>query len=252
MKSIPLLLPALLLAPASVAAVSVPTQGTWATTLQARDLDGDPATVEAWFDTALGVSWLADASAIASFGQGAGLTHAGAVAWAANLDVHGTTGWRLPALTDTGAPGCDFANAGTDCGYNVDPATSEIAHLFTVTLGNAAEFDASGSFQARSQLLFNSGPFADLEDLFASPAPNDWYFTESYYWLEPLNPLAPTTSAWCFGMVDGQQGTCSPLGAPHNAWAVHDGAVGVAVPEAGAAALLALGLAAAARARPPA
>lgn len=239
-------------------AASIAAWGTWTTTLEARDLDGDLGTVEAWYDTALDVSWLADASVIDAFGQGQGLTHAGALTWAAGLDVAGVTGWRLPGLTDTGATGCDYANSGTDCGYNVDPATGELAHLFYVTLGNAAEIAPDGSFQPRAQGNVNTGPFADLEALFASTASGDWYFSDSYFWLEPVNPLAPTTSAWCFGMVDGQQGTCAPLGAARNAWALHDGAVGVAVdsgsgdggagvPEPGVALLLLAGLAATAR-----
>jgi ABC-type sugar transport system substrate-binding protein len=36
----------------------------------------------------------------------------------------GTNQWRLPGMTDTGAAGCDFGNSGTDCGYNVDPAST--------------------------------------------------------------------------------------------------------------------------------
>lgn len=31
-------------------------QGTWKTTLQARDLDGNPATIEAYYDTALDIT----------------------------------------------------------------------------------------------------------------------------------------------------------------------------------------------------
>ncbi len=39
-------------------AAPVPGQGTWETTLQARDLDGNPSTTEAWYDTALNLLWL--------------------------------------------------------------------------------------------------------------------------------------------------------------------------------------------------
>lgn len=38
------------------------TEGTWRTTLQARDLDGNLATTEAYYDTVLNVTWLADAN----------------------------------------------------------------------------------------------------------------------------------------------------------------------------------------------
>jgi hypothetical protein len=43
---------------ASAAAVSG--QGTWETTLQGRDLDGNTTTFEAYFDTALDITWLAE------------------------------------------------------------------------------------------------------------------------------------------------------------------------------------------------
>ena len=55
------------------------------------------------------------------------------------LDVHGVIGWRLPSTTDSNNDGCNFSFAGgTDCGYNVDTASSEMAHMFYVTLGNLA------------------------------------------------------------------------------------------------------------------
>lgn len=57
-------------------------------------------------------------------------------AWAAGLNFNGLTGWRLPTVTDTGTPGCNFAYSGTDCGYNVDTATGEMASMFYDTLGN--------------------------------------------------------------------------------------------------------------------
>ena len=43
-------------------AASVSGQGTWKTTLQGRDLDGNLFTIEAYYDTALNITWLADAN----------------------------------------------------------------------------------------------------------------------------------------------------------------------------------------------
>jgi hypothetical protein len=40
----------------------VPGQGTWQTTLQARDLDGD-GQIDAFYDTVLNITWLRDANA---------------------------------------------------------------------------------------------------------------------------------------------------------------------------------------------
>lgn len=42
---------------------AVPGQGTWKSTLKARDLDGDSSTGEAYYDTTLDITWLADANA---------------------------------------------------------------------------------------------------------------------------------------------------------------------------------------------
>jgi hypothetical protein len=43
-------------------AAAVSGQGTWETTLQGRDLDGNPATFEAYYDTDLNITWLANAN----------------------------------------------------------------------------------------------------------------------------------------------------------------------------------------------
>ena len=43
-------------------AAPVSGQGTWETTLQGRDLDGDLSTAEAYYDITLDVTWLADAN----------------------------------------------------------------------------------------------------------------------------------------------------------------------------------------------
>lgn len=67
------------------------------------------------------------------------MTWDAAMTWANTLVVGGVGGWRLPKVVDTGAPGCDLSYAGaTDCGYNVQTASSEMAHLYYETLGNLA------------------------------------------------------------------------------------------------------------------
>jgi hypothetical protein len=64
------------------------------------------------------------------------MTWWGAMAWAQDPTFAGYSDWRLPKVTDTGAPGCDFSYNNTDCGFNVDPATGEMARLWDVSLGN--------------------------------------------------------------------------------------------------------------------
>src|SRR5438045_9149890 len=87
----------------TVHALPISGQGTWETTLQARDVNHD-GVVDAYYDTALKVTWLADANlALTSgydthsppFALGA-MTWNDANVWAQSLDVFGVTGWRLP------------------------------------------------------------------------------------------------------------------------------------------------------------
>ena len=108
------LLGALALAPSGAAqAAGVAGQGIWERSLQARDLDGNRANgPEAFYDTTLDITWLADA------GANWVLNWDSANTWANQLNLGGVTGWRLPALVDTAAPGCDYTWAGgTDCGF---------------------------------------------------------------------------------------------------------------------------------------
>lgn len=122
---------AALLATGLAQADGVPGQGSWETTLQLRDIDGDSVT-DAFYDTALDITWLRNANVNGEVDWDT------AMAWASTLVVAGVGGWRLPEVVDTGAPGCDFSCVGTGCGYNVDTASSEMAHLYYVTLGNLA------------------------------------------------------------------------------------------------------------------
>ncbi|MEO8225598.1 MAG: hypothetical protein ABI661_12410, partial [Gammaproteobacteria bacterium] len=94
---------------------------------------------QAYYDDVLDITWLTDANAGAgtSYDDGPSatdgrMTWASAQGWVASLNAGpgylGATDWRLPTVTDTAAPGCDYAYTGTDCGYNVDVATGEMSH----------------------------------------------------------------------------------------------------------------------------
>ena len=121
-------------------------------------------------------------------------------AWANNLVVGGIGGWRLPTMMDTAAPGCDWTYAGgTDCGANVQTASSEMAHLFYVTLGNKSWCDPATSTVAVCSGpqggggLTNTGGFQNVQSyvywsgLLYAPNPSlAWYFltfygTQTYY-----------------------------------------------------------------------
>ena len=45
--------------------------------------------------------------------------------------------------------GCDYSvTGGTDCGYNIDTSTSELAYMWYNILGNTPFFDVNGIEQA--------------------------------------------------------------------------------------------------------
>ena len=234
-------------------AVAISGQGTWESTLQGRDLDGNLATFEAYYDTALDITWLANANHgvgghydwADGFNDGL-MTWANANAWAASLNPYGSgvTGWRLPAVSPVDGTTADDASLsyiGTeDLGYNVSaPGTafagstaSELAHLFYNTLGNKGYCDPTTSTVSNcvSQPgygLYNTGPFSNVQ------AARYWSATE----------FAPSTSnAWGFINYRGSQFSLDKTNRIH-VWAVHAGDVGTsAVPVPPAAWLLASGL----------
>lgn len=203
-------------------AAPVSGQGTWETTLQARDLDGNPATTEAWYDTVLDLLWLDMPTPTMTWND--------AMTWAAGLTVGTETGWRLPMITDTGTSGCNWSvSGGTDCGYNVDTSGSELAHLWYVTLGNRAYYaPGTGAHEQPGWDLTNTGPFQNLQS--------------SDYWSGTEYETPSTTAAWVFGTNDGWQ----YFAFKHNSQsvlAVRPGDVAAAVPEPQPVALALLGLA---------
>jgi hypothetical protein len=201
--------------------------------LQGRDLDGSLATFEAYYDTDLDITWLANAN---MNGQ---MTWADANTWAANLSftdgVNVYDNWRLPTTTDTGTAGCNLDYSGTDCGWNVDPASSEMAHLFFTELGNLSFYTTTGAVGGAyaeganpNSTLDNVGPFTNFQSYV--------YWSGTEYAPDPAN-------AWNFSTLYGYQnnGTANVEGNSLYALAVHPGDV-AAVPEAETYALMLAGL----------
>ena len=124
-------------------------------------------------DPDLNITWLANANLAATntFGVGSiGATGAtdgfNVYNWlnAVNAANYlGFNNWRLPSTTDIGGAGCPLlvTFSGGTCGYNVNPNTSEMAHLFYTELGNSAAFNAAGNPQPGG--LVNSGPFNNIQ-----------------------------------------------------------------------------------------
>ncbi len=216
-------------APGLAHAVAVPGQGTWESTLQARDINSDGA-IDAYYDTDLNITWLADANYAKTSGfvttSPFGSQFVGVMdwwsgnAWASGLDLYGVTGWRLPSSTLLGlAPGCGSETDHIGCTVTPDPTFSEMAHMFYTTLGNA-----TGG-------LSNTGPISNLQS-------NLYYNTSTF--VQAGNPFA-----FRFSFGSGAATLGGELGAvPGYAWAVHDGDVRPAVPEPETYALMLLGLAA--------
>jgi hypothetical protein len=213
--------------------------------LLGRDLDGAPG-YDAYYDTTLGITWLADANLAKSNNFGVSGIEAGsglmnwstAQSWILAMNganYLGVSAWRLPSMVDIDGDGCldNFAMDGTDCGYNavsVGPDAGELASLFYDTLGNLAFYDTSGTPQLPGLGIQNTGPFSNLSNTLY------WYGLETTS--NPSgrpNPLATPSNAWYFGMPSGGQRPIAKVTVnPMTAWAVVDGDIAaVPLPAAG-------------------
>lgn len=203
------------------------------------------------YDTTLNVTWLADANyAKTQYTNSGGtlgyadgnMTWSEAVAWAANLSyfdsVRGVaySDWRLPTVTDTGTPGCNWSYGGTDCGYNVNTATSELAHLWQVDFQNKPYFSPTGSGPQAGWGLVDDPANPNDESLFVN-------IQTTHYWTGTEYALNPTNNAWFYFPSYGNQSYYAKSNA-FFAWAVRDGDVAAmaTVPEPASPALALAGL----------
>ncbi len=206
------------LAPAlDATAIPIAGRGTWETSLQPRDIDGN-GSVDAWYDTALDLTWHADPNAAAgtAFDDGLNpvdgqLSWAGALTWTAGLQVASLGGWRLPAF---------MSGSMTE---------SEISHLYYVTLGNYGSGNPATPTGPGTWGFTNTGPFAELLD--------DWV------WLADAAPAMNTAWVWAGDPISAYH-TAEPVTDGYLAWAVRSGDVAVtrAIPEPSAWALMLVGL----------
>ena len=150
-------------------------------------------------------------------------THFGALAFINYLNstsYGGTNQWRLPGMTDTGAAGCDFGYSGTDCGYNVDPASSDLARLYYSELNLIAKNDTDGFSNSGNDygIFANDG----LQTPSGAIGPFSNVKSNSYWLGSEYSPIPQT--AWAFATSDGYQGFESKEGFGY-AWAVTSGPV---------------------------
>ncbi|MDP2787130.1 MAG: DUF1566 domain-containing protein [Pseudomonadota bacterium] len=192
------------------------------------------------YDDVLNITWLQDANYAKTSGYDADgmMNWAAANAWAANLSYGGYSGWRLPTMVDTSAQGCDWANSGTDCGYNVQTVSggtvfSEMAHMYFNNLRLKSYFSPTDVVQSDFG-IFGNGTIGGQNDVGLIKNLRSYV-----YWSEV--GYAPNSSdAWLFSMSGGSQGATSKDG-DFYAWAVRPGDV-AAVPEADTWAMLLAGL----------
>lgn len=241
-------------APGLVHAAAVSGQGTWETTLQARYFDND-ATVDGYYDTVLGITWLADANYAKTSGFDAdGLMNwPTANAWAAGLDFNGITGWRLPITNPVDGTTADddstYAYNGTeDRGYNVSaPGTlyagstaSEMAHMYYNTLGNKGHCDPATSTVSACGVqsgwgLTNTADFRNVKgytywsatkyanNIHTSPDQR-WLF-DFGYGLQYSNREPNAFFAWA--VHSGDVGATSPVPVPAAVWLFGSGLLGL-------------------------
>jgi len=157
--------------------------GTWETTLQGRDINGNPVPLLVggnpnpaavfFYDTVLQLTWLAN------WNLGGEMTWDDAMAWAAALNINGYNGWFLPGVLDNNNDGCDSTNTGSDCGYWAygseagRRAGSALAHMWYDTLGNLPDRDQNGDpwdpvtnpipSPPGASGLVNTGAFSNME-----------------------------------------------------------------------------------------
>jgi len=183
----------LLTAAGSAVAEPISGQGTWENTLQSRDLNGD-GTTDAYYDTVLDITWLADADLMTTLNY-AGGGPANELGLGSNFvdDLAGfghlgVITWRLP----------------NEHNPNQGDSGSELAHLYEVTLGNTP-------VNAGNPAPRNTGPFSNLKPnsylypRIGSGSPGDFYVPTGY-------PMGGSGDyyAWPVAPGDAQASTVRP------------------------------------------
>lgn len=174
-----------------------------------------------------------------AFSDGGYATWFGAIAFINYLNstnYGGSSQWRLPTITDTGAPGVQYGFNGTDGGLNTytngTVAGNEFAELYYQELGSKGYRDTHGNYQ----------PDYGIKD------PNNTFTNEvsSYYWSD-----APLTDyKYYFNTSTGYQGYSYYSGNLFSVWAVSPGQISAIttgpsttpVPEANSLGMLLAGL----------
>lgn len=197
------------------------------------------------YDNVMNITWLQDANYAKTSGYDTDgrMTWNQSMIWAANLSyrdsVRGVTydDWRLPAMTDIFTSGCTFSYYNSDCGFNMNPAYSEMAHIFSVDFANKSAYNKNGLTQTGYGLVDDPSNPND-ESLFKNLMPDA-------YWIGKMGSSVRKT-AWYFATSTGFQFN-DDMDAQIYAWAVRPGDIAAIetapISEPGSIALLGLALA---------
>jgi hypothetical protein len=154
--------------------------------------DGTQGEVVAIYDWHQDITWMKDAQFADSIGyksESAGkLNYDEAEIFISTMNAfktHSISNWRLPKMWDpiTANGNGTFAYCGSDKGFNMDPDSGELAHMFHESLGLLAKFEPCTNTPQAGQGVTYSGPFFNINnnekeayiygDVFAgTPAPN--------------------------------------------------------------------------------
>lgn len=203
--------------------------------LQVRDVDQD-GVADAYYSTALNLTWLADANLAATTGAAPyGLFNKDeADKWAQDASPWGVTGWRLPSIIQNGgALDCYsylYGATADACAAPVAPGSSELAYLYTSLAASGAtslfqniqngywQRDSLQAIEINGETVFVEMPSAILAGMRGG---RSWHFD----WAQGENQLISSAS-----------------NVGSRVWLVHDGDILSAVPEPSAFAIFALGL----------
>ncbi len=221
-------------------AVAVPGQGTWETTLQARDLDGNKANgAEAYYDSLQNITWLADANYLKTSNSSLANADGKAPMFIGSSTLPWRTitaynkEWSLPNAPLIGVPYKDttcpsylsYVTCYDKIRYEInqnDVKDSHLKILFEKILGNKA---ADGSYA-----LTNTGPFLNVK--------SDVYLTNVAY-NNPQNNYVPDT--YTYSAATGSYAR-SAYSTPAYAMFNTLGDFGAPIPEASTWAMTILGL----------
>ncbi len=176
--------------------------------LEGRDADKNPDNgFEAYYDTVLDITWLADAGYSATTGAlpADGAMWWSAASWVQGLDFFGVNGWRLPEVTSRiSTKSIDLVTPGAGS----DARASELGHMYYANL----ELGGDQS-PARGSILIPG-----LRDGVIRNFSADLFWTKDTYQGNVMTAWA----LWTSFPFSGSQAYV-PKVAKGGAWAVHDG-----------------------------